>query len=755
MTSPVVVPSGWVGYRAEADATAVADSTRELIAILDAVEIPIVVIRRNFAIMCFNRAAAEVLGLNETDIGCPANDTVALTGSPDLSDWFARAMAGSSSRHDFPYRGKAFRLRLSPYTRRDGEIGGVVLTFTNVTAFRASIEQAIHDREYIKAVLNTVPEPLVVLDAEFRIQTANRAFHAIFDVSRDNLQGSPLRLVKNGVFDIPRLNLLLMETLADRMSEPLELDSRASTAGRSFLLTARRLFLSAPSASRILLSFHDITTRKRTEEDLAKRAAEQAMLHRLTDRLYRAETLADMYEAALDAIAEALRAERAAILLFDARGVMRFVAWRGLSDAYRAAVEGHSPWNRGDSDPQPIWVPDIETAAESDSLKATIRAEGIRALSFMPLLAHGALIGKFMTYYEAPHAFSNEEIGLAFQIARQLGFSIERKRADEARATLAAIVASSQDAIISMELNGIIASWNGGAERIFGYKAEEAAGNSITLLIPRERVEDEHTILSRIRRGEHVEHFETIRRRKDGSLVDVSLTVSPIRDARGRIVGASKIAREITDRKLQEKQQTILVNELNHRVKNTLATVQSIASQTLRNSDTTEQADKLISGRLVALAKAHDVLTQRSWEGAPLRQLVEQAVAPHCVPGLDRFVIEGPDVWMSPKNALAITMALHELCTNAVKYGALSTNTGHIEVVWTIADRDGQPGLRLCWSEVGGPVVGPPSRRGFGSRLIEAGLSQELGGDVHIEFNPAGVICTLVAPLGTESLRHR
>ena len=633
----------------------------------------------------------------------------------------------------------------------DGEAKGAILTFTNVTAFRASLEQAIHDREYLRALLNTVPEPLVVLDAEFRVQTANRAFHETFEVSREKVQGIPLQQIGTGVFDLPAIHHFLARTLAETITDPLELEPSSATGGQAFLLTARALSLPHRSTRRLLLSFQDITARRRTMATLARHAVEQAALHRLTDRLYRAVTLAEMHDAALDAIGENLGADRASILLFDTGGVMRFVAWRGLSDAYRAAVEGHSPWKPGDSDARPICVPDIDTSEEPDSLKATVRAEGIRSLSFMPLLAHGTVIGKFMTYYDAPHTFSDAEIALGFQIAQQLGFSIERQRADKARATLAAIVTSSVDAMISKDLNGVISSWNTGAEKIFGYTAEEAVGQSIALIIPPDRLTEGETTLGRVRLGENVDHLETVRRRKDGTLVDVSITVSPIRDARGLIVGASEIGRDIADRKRHEKQQTILVNELNHRVKNTLATVQSIMSQTLRNSQTTEEAERQLHGRLVVLAKAHDLLTQQSWEGAPLRQLIEGTIAPHCVAGVDRFDVEGPDVWMSPKQALAISMALHELCTNAVKYGALSLDKGRVRVTWTVAENAGQPELQLRWSEVNGPPVTPPGHRGFGTRLIERGLSQELDGEVRIEFRPNGVICTINAPLGTES----
>ena len=239
------------------------------------------------------------------------------------------------------------------------------------------------------------------------------------------------------------------------------------------------------------------------KESQARRANEQAALYHFTDRLYRAESLTDVYDAALDAILDALRCNRASILLFDDAGVMRFVAWRGLSQGYRKAVDGHSPWKPGDRDPNPIFLNDIDAAGEPESLKATIKAEGIRALAFIPLTASGIVIGKFMTYYEAPHIFIDDEIDLALVIARQLGFSIERNRAEEARQIaetglrrnkerLRQIIDSAKEyAIITLDANGRIASWNSGAERLLGYQESEVLGQSGDIFFsPEDRAAD-------------------------------------------------------------------------------------------------------------------------------------------------------------------------------------------------------------------------------------------------------------------------
>ena len=291
---------------------------------------------------------------------------------------------------------------------------------------------------------------------------------------------------------------------------------------------------------------------ERAQELLARRMDEQAALHRLTERLQYVDSFTQTYEAALDAIAGALRCERASILLFDESKVMKFVAWRGLSDGYRRAVEGHSPWSPETTDPQPICIDDVATADLPDELKRTVADEGIGALAFIPLQEGGRLLGKFMTYYDAPHAFSRVEVDLAVTIARQLAFALERLRSSHAALYLAAIVESSDDAIISKNLDGIITTWNRGAERVFGYQAAEVVGRPVTVLMPPDRVDEEPGILARLRRGERIDHYETVRRRKDGTLIDISLTVSPIRDGSGRVIGASKIARDISDRKSAE-----------------------------------------------------------------------------------------------------------------------------------------------------------------------------------------------------------
>jgi two-component sensor histidine kinase len=189
----------------------------------------------------------------------------------------------------------------------------------------------------------------------------------------------------------------------------------------------------------------------------------------------------------------------------------------------------------------------------------------------------------------------------------------------------------------------------------------------------------------------------------------------------------------------------LLLRELNHRVKNTLATVQSIAFQSLKHARTVEHAQESFESRLMALSRVHDVLTQESWESADLRIIVHQAVSPFEGIGLQRFVLSGPPIRLPPRQVLPLSMAFHELLTNALKYGALSVPAGWVSIAWSVA-ADGRT-LALRWEENDGPTVRRPTELGFGTRLIRRGLAQELDGEVDILFDPSGVICAITIPL--------
>ena len=773
--------------------------------------------------------------------------------------------------------------------------------------------------------------------------------------------------------------------------------------------------------------------------------ARAATLYQFTDRLFRARSTEDIYDAALSTICDALNCERASILLFDAEGTMQFVAWRGLSEAYREAVSGHTPWSRGQHGAEPILVEDIKTADEPEALKDVILKEDVRSLAFIPLTAAGGVVGKFMIYHDQPRRFSDEEVELAVIIGRQLGFSLERVHAEEAlhrerellqsiidripvmitvyeprhallrfnrefeqvlgwtsdqaadvpmmerllpaadlrdrvrafmdacpeawldvpmvtregarvetswanvrlsdhtqvgigiditgrkqaeaalrryatrmdvlnrimrtlssdlnldrivqEATdsathltgarfgaffynvldddgehyrlftlsgaareefkgfglprntdlfgptfrgeeviriddvhldprygqsaphfgmprghlpvvsylaapvvsrsgqvhgglffghdqpgaftqededlvsaiaaqtatamdnaallaakqreiehrrqaefaaqrLAAIVESSEDAILGKDLNGLITSWNAAAERLLGYRAEDVVGKSMMMLIPTDRLEEEARILAKIRAGERIPPFETVRLCKSGDELPVSLSVSPVRNADGAIVGASTIARDITERREAEVRQDLLLREMDHRIKNLFTLAGGLVTLSARQAADPAQLADVVRERLASLARAHSLTAGRGEVGATtLHTLIAAILSPY-EGGAGRVAIEGPDVALCGEAVTGLAMVLHELATNAAKYGALSADAGHIKVI-SIQHGDR---FELIWTERGGPAVIPDVEEGFGSKLIGATVKGQLSGEIAREWRRDGLV---------------
>jgi PAS domain S-box-containing protein len=317
---------------------------------------------------------------------------------------------------------------------------------------------------------------------------------------------------------------------------------------------------------------------------------------------------------------------------------------------------------------------------------------------------------------------------------------------DEAAQRLAAIVESSDDAIIAKDLNGTITSWNSGAERLFGYTADEAIGKSVTMLIPPDRPNEEPTILARIRSGERIDHYETVRRRKDGSLIEISLSVSPIRGRSGRIIGASKIARDITERRRAEEQQLLLIREMDHRVKNLFTLAGSVVMLSARSASTVADLASAVSSRLHALAQAHALTiplapdkTGENRKTTTLHALIRTILAPYDDGRVDngpRAVVAGPDISIGGTALTSFALLLHEFATNAAKYGALSTPQGRINISGVEeADR-----FVLTWTENGGPpVYRRADGEGFGSLLARGTVQGQLGGEIVRDWKPEGL----------------
>ena len=321
-----------------------------------------------------------------------------------------------------------------------------------------------------------------------------------------------------------------------------------------------------------------------------------------------------------------------------------------------------------------------------------------------------------------------------------------QNRADEAGMRLAAIVESSMDAIVSKDINGIITSWNQAAERLFGYTSDEAVGQPVTILIPHDHLDEEASIISRIRIGERVPTYETIRRHKSGALIPVSLTISPVRDISGRIVGASKIARDITGHKESERRIRLLMREVNHRVKNQYSVIISMIRETSKRAKSPEAFERQVRERIMALSNSHDLLVNAEWRGATVFDLITAQIM-----GFgheDRISISGPPLVLQPNAVQYLGIAFHELATNSAKYGVLSGHSGKIAVEWNIFPaEDAAATFRLIWREEEGPEVVGIRAGGFGTVVLERVTPQSLNGTGRVEYGANGITWTLKAPL--------
>jgi PAS domain S-box-containing protein len=602
-------------------------------------------------------------------------------------------------------------------------------------------------------------------------------------------------------------------------------------------------------------------------------------LYRLTDRLYRASDMQSVLRAAMDAITDGLGCAQCSILLSDSSGVMRFVAWRGLSDHYRSTMDGHTPWQPGAIEPPPIFITDIGKTDDSELVKATIRNEGLRSLAYVPITSQGRVIGTFMAYYPAPHHYSEASRALAVTIARQLGFGLERAQIEQSRIdklrdlqdseqrfrlmaeqapimiwmsdangnclhlnemlrrfwgigvsgiasfnwlstvhpddaeyvgarmsaaterrervavvaryrngtgeyrileTLAhprfsadgtfmgltgvntdvtereyavkalrdseehfrLVVEAAPSGMVMTDGEGRILMINALCERLFGYGRGELLGRPVEVLVPQDSRGKHPALRTRHTQAPppHMVTREVMGNHKDGRSIPLEIGLNPIQTWEGlRVIATIK---DIAERKQAEAQRELLLAELNHRVKNTLSVVQGIAYQTFRHSD--KGPRQAFEGRLLALARAHDLLTRSHWESTSLRQIAIDTLQVDKPDG-QRIVAEGPLINLNPHAALTIALALHELFTNALKYGALSEEAGHVSLTWQ-PDADARK-LRIEWREHGGPPVRHPAHRGFGSLLLEHTLARDLDGRVEICFEPAGAVCVIEMPL--------
>jgi PAS domain S-box-containing protein len=334
-------------------------------------------------------------------------------------------------------------------------------------------------------------------------------------------------------------------------------------------------------------------------------------------------------------------------------------------------------------------------------------------------------------------------VGVSFDITA-------RKRAEdelrESETRFRTIFEQANDFLITTTLDNRVTSVNPAVLTALGYSEADVIGRPIGDFMDAEQLAISMEAFNRKLAEGGSTRLSVKVRAKDGRELVWEVNSRLMLDEGGRPVALHAIARDMTEARRAEAHLRLLIDELNHRVKNTLAIVQGIAQQSFKDEVPAPQARAAFEGRLAALSEAHNLLTREHWGLVSMRQIIDDAVAPHGGEA-GRFVLDGPDLPIVPKTAISLALAVHELATNAVKHGALSRPGGTVSIRWTRLRASGAARLSLVWEEQGGPEVTVPTRRGFGTRMIERGLAAELGGSVTIDFCPAGLVCTVDAPL--------
>jgi PAS domain S-box-containing protein len=505
----------------------------------------------------------------------------------------------------------------------------------------------------------------------------------------------------------------------------------------------------------ILCTVHDTTAKVLSERRLE-------FLVRLSDRLRGLHEPIEVIAAAQAMLGEHLKTSRvgygeveetARYFTTERNWTDGTVAHRtGTHDLAAFGPEIHDALKRGET----LVVHDAAADPRTDSPEhlAAFAFLEFSAVVTVSLIKRGRMVAALYVHNREPRLWSPGEVKLIEDVAERTWDAVERLRSE------AALRKSEERLQLALEASSVVGTWDWDIQSDLVYADERfailygvdpefaAAGAPIASFVNGIYPDDRNRIKEQIQQAVETgaplaAEYRTID--KYGQIRWV-FAQGRCYHAAGQPVRFPGIAVDITERKKAEEHHELLINELNHRVKNTLATVQSIASQTLRNADTTEAARSAMEARLLALSRAHDVLTRENWEGAELREIIDEVVEPYLRQKTKHFEIEGPRLRLIPRTALAIAMAVHELATNAAKYGALSVPSGCVVITWAITPGD-VPRLVLRWQERGGPPVTVPTRRGFGTRLIERSLAQDIGGEVRLTYAPAGAVCVMDIPL--------
>lgn len=388
-----------------------------------------------------------------------------------------------------------------------------------------------------------------------------------------------------------------------------------------------------------------------------------------------------------------------------------------------------------------------EEARISPAARDHLAAMGARAVLLAPITRSGTCAAVLMAQQDLPRQWTSHDDNLMRSIASRLWQELARARAGmalkESERRHRLIFEQARDIIFTADLDQRITACNPAAAAAIGLPAEQIIGRSISEFIPAEEFQKTTAMLQQKLNEGGMTRYEVSVCTASGGVRQWDINSALTIDVDGRPIGLHAVARDVTEQRAFDERQRLLINELNHRVKNTLALVQGLALQSFKQGRTIAEGQEVFQARLGMLAAGHDLLTREKWEGATVAALVADATAPYADPP-GRITAHGDTAVLTPQAAISLGMALHELGTNAAKYGALSCPQGRVTINWTL----GQDGaFTFCWQETGGPAVHPPTRKGFGLRMIERALANDINGKISTDFLPDGLVCRITATL--------
>lgn len=727
--------------------------------------------------------ALGLFNLIASDIGRPLAHITHRLQAEDLVADAARVLESQAPqiRELASSDGRFFQTRIEPYRVPGNQVGGVLLSFVDVSERHQHEEEtrALNarlqvQRKYAESIVATVREPMLVLDGAQHVVSANPAYYQAFHATAATTESAPLSRLAAGAWAAPELQRLLQTVLdQDAVVQDFEVrrDPGAGEGAAAVLrLNARRLRQEAGDAPLLLLAFEDVTQRLRTEAALREREDQKAYLLRLADSIRPLAGARPATEAAMGVLARQLGVDWAGYLELDSSG--EFVDMLGNYAAGRPAARGR--YRLRDFGPDlrpglaagtPYIVADTAALPISTAERAAYESRGCRATVGMPIIKGGRLLAVLCVSSGAPRAWQPPELALIAETAERTWEAIERARAEQAltrsEAKYRALFETMDEGFCILErTTDVGASAPAGAEAananadfrwvecnaafkaILG--ADTLAGASLRAHFP-QAASAVITQFDQVLRSGQAVRFEQTLAPLHRTVEIHAFGPSPTNPRRVAV-----LFQDISARKRAEQRHQLLTSELNHRVRNNLAIVQTLATQTFQGAGCAP-ALAVFAARLRALAAAHDVLTRENWKGAEVSAIVQAALAAWSDGGADgRVRMQGPRLRLHATAALALALALHELATNASKYGALSNASGTVTVAWQLTAH-APARLRMTWREQDGPPVREPERRGFGSWLIKTGLAQDFGGTVELAFERAGVVCTIEAPLAAIS----